>query len=644
LDAVEKLESGGAAKKGKKRLPLIIGVVVLIALVPLGMWIMNQKTGKTNCTEAANPYTIVVADFMQENPAFARRVVTNLLENFPVSQNEVGISPLGRFLDPLKAKVDTFDQVVQKNCVEKGIILYGTLDELGGERLFNGFIKLEGLKDASIAAEKVSVEQVVLTNESNLKVPDEINFSISEQARLVSDFTTGLLKYYLGDTTAIAFFQKAIQTANPAKEEKLKDVANLYLGNTYLAAGKAEKALETYDQISEVSPIKTEITWNQSVAHLQLKQFDEAARGFAAYAKIQPLQPKDTLVIREMKKMVEATLPQPEAEAILAPVVAVIPQIIPQEKHQELAEENTTETKKPEKKELTEEDKPAITEKITTEIKAQEDTASLVQTEDKPTDIQREKTEEPKPEQTSDRDQTPGPKMIKITGGTFEMGDDTYTRHQVTLNTFYLSETEITNAQYAAFLNQAQPSSADLGKWIKLASSKIELNGAVYQAKSGYENHPVVYVSWYGATAYCDQMGYRLPTEAEWEYAAGGGASGRTKWAGTNDENTLSQYGVYKASGTAEVKSKKKNRLGLYDMSGNVYEWCQDWYDSDYYQTCLDQGVVNNPKGPSGGTYRVLRGGSWYDNHASYLRVSRRLFSNPSIQHGDYGFRVARTR
>ncbi|MCB0853549.1 MAG: SUMF1/EgtB/PvdO family nonheme iron enzyme, partial [Bacteroidetes bacterium] len=555
LRLIEKLVDKTTLPLRKNRLSLIIGGIALGALILSAIWLISQNPGKTDCYDTARPYTIIVADFMQENPAFARRVVTNLVKNFPSSQGRIGIIPLGRFMDPLKAKADTFAQIVKQNCVDKGIILYGTLDELGEERLFNGFIKLEGLKDISIAAEKVSVDQVVLTNEGNLKVPDEINFSISEQARLVSDFITGLLKYYMGDTTAIIYFQKAIQAISSGSEEKLKDVANIYLGNTYLAAGKADKALETYRQVSETSPVKAEVIWNQSVALFQLEQFKEAAQGFSEYMKIQPLQVKDTILIRGMARIVNATLSKSESEAILMPVAAVIQQVFLEKKSSKA--ENI-------------------------DIRREENNPKVDQ-EGKQAVVQHDRQEQNGVKPKSHIIYTLRPQMINIPGGTFEMGvEDLYDHnkppHKVTIKSFQLSETEVTNAQYAVFLTQTQPTSADLNKWISLSSSKIKFNGKSYQAESDFKNHPVVFVSWYGAKAYCDKMGYRLPTEAEWETPARAGTSSAFDW-GDKPDCTRARYrflpdeACTPAKGSSAMGAYPANAFGLENMHGNVWEW-----------------------------------------------------------------------
>ena len=131
---------------------------------------------------------------------------------------------------------------------------------------------------------------------------------------------------------------------------------------------------------------------------------------------------------------------------------------------------------------------------------------------------------------------------------------------------------------------------------------------------------------------------YRLPTEAEWEYAAGGGSQNRTAWAGTDSESNVSEYGNIDSKKdsyayTSPVGIFKANGLGLHDMSGNVWEWCVDWY-GDYLKQAL-----TNPTGPATGTYRVLRGGSWNytPNHA---RVAYRFTNTPDNRNDNYGFRL----
>jgi formylglycine-generating enzyme required for sulfatase activity len=137
--------------------------------------------------------------------------------------------------------------------------------------------------------------------------------------------------------------------------------------------------------------------------------------------------------------------------------------------------------------------------------------------------------------------------------------------------------------------------------------------------------------------------GYRLPTEAEWEYAARGGGTPSTTgsfaytWAGTNDESSLGSYAWYSSNAstsTHPVGQKTANAQGLYDMSGNVFEWCWDWYDSIGTETVID------PTGPASGTYRVLRGGGWSILNASYCAVAFWHFNPPAYRGGDSGFRV----
>ncbi|MFZ5519490.1 MAG: SUMF1/EgtB/PvdO family nonheme iron enzyme [Candidatus Zhuqueibacterota bacterium] len=228
-----------------------------------------------------------------------------------------------------------------------------------------------------------------------------------------------------------------------------------------------------------------------------------------------------------------------------------------------------------------------------------------------------------------------GIEWVFVPGGTFDMGDtfgegnsDELPVHSVTVSDFYMSKTEVTVAQYRAFCTATNRSMPD---------------------PPGYgwqDNHPIENVNWHDAVAYCEWAGCRLPTEAEWEYAAREGGKkvrfGNGKQVAIAAEiNFQANYkypysitGVYRQEPTP-VASFAPNALGLYDMSGNVWECCSDWYDANYYQNR----VSTNPNGPSYGQARVSRGGSWYYK-ADDCRAANRWWDNPATGNYNRGFRV----
>ncbi|MCB5265040.1 MAG: SUMF1/EgtB/PvdO family nonheme iron enzyme [Candidatus Cloacimonetes bacterium] len=252
-----------------------------------------------------------------------------------------------------------------------------------------------------------------------------------------------------------------------------------------------------------------------------------------------------------------------------------------------------------------------------------------------------------------------------VPGGTFIMGDtrgggysEELPTHSVTLNSFYLSKYLVTQAEYQDIVGSNPARNYGVGP-----------------------NYPVYFVNWYSAITYCNLRslnegltpvytisgstnpaiwgdvptdnnstwnaaicdwtanGYRLPTEAEWEYAARGTINNPDYlYSGSEDLDTVGWYADNNSPrGTKPVGTKAPNMLGLYDMSGNLYEWCWDWWDANYYS----DSPSDNPTGPNSGSYRVLRGGFWEIN-ANFCRVAFRITYDPVNKKNYIGFRVCR--
>ena len=255
--------------------------------------------------------------------------------------------------------------------------------------------------------------------------------------------------------------------------------------------------------------------------------------------------------------------------------------------------------------------------------------------------------------------------FVLVPAGTFQMGSekgesDNKPVHQVTITkSFYMGKYEVTQAEYEKYCSYGG-------------------NSPSLSYGDG-DNYPAYYVSWYDALVYCNKRsmaegltpcysisgstdpkdwgevptssnntwnanGYRLPTEAEWEYAARAGDNtvDSLTYSGTSDEKKLDEYAWYDSNSTIkthEVGTKSPNEFGLYDMSGNVWEWCWNWH-TDSYNAETEGG--SNPTGASSGLYRVSRGGGW-DGNSSNCAVSYRYYSSPNNRYGfSLGFRVVR--
>ena len=237
-----------------------------------------------------------------------------------------------------------------------------------------------------------------------------------------------------------------------------------------------------------------------------------------------------------------------------------------------------------------------------------------------------------------------GAEMVYVPAGEFLMGSeeaeaysDESPEHTVYLDAYWIYKHEVTNEQYAAFLNEMGNQTKVSVTWLDASSTytNIHESGGEWTADSGYEDHPVVQVTWYGAQAYCEWAGGGLPTEAQWEKAARGEDGQTYPWGEASPNCDLAQYGDC-SGGTKPVGSYPNgaSMYGALDMAGNVWEWVADWYDADYYENSPSQ----NPTGPASGTYRVLRGGSWLNN-GGFLRASLRVRNYPGNSSSIIGFR-----
>ncbi|WP_030899697.1 formylglycine-generating enzyme family protein [Streptomyces sp. NRRL F-5126] len=280
--------------------------------------------------------------------------------------------------------------------------------------------------------------------------------------------------------------------------------------------------------------------------------------------------------------------------------------------------------------------------------------------------------------------------QVLLAGGEFAMGDgfgegypaDGETPvHAVRLPSFHIDATAVTNANFATFVKATghvtdaerygssavfhlavdAPSSDILGGaagapwWVNVRGAHWRRPDGARSDTKGRDNHPVVHVSWNDAAAYARWAGKRLPTEAEWEYAARGGLSGRRYpwgddltpggrwrcniWQGRFPDVNTAEDGYLT---TAPVKAYRPNGFGLWNTSGNVWEWCGDWFSPSYYA----ESATDAPQGPQAGTARVIRGGSYlcHDSYCNRYRVAARSSNTPDSSSGNMGFRCANDR
>jgi serine/threonine-protein kinase len=258
---------------------------------------------------------------------------------------------------------------------------------------------------------------------------------------------------------------------------------------------------------------------------------------------------------------------------------------------------------------------------------------------------------------------TDGMTMVYVPAGQFKMGSDDLDEclysnpaHDVSIDAFWIDQTEVTNSMFAKFLNDQGNQLNDGIAWLEPGSGHrgikygyIEEHNDSFSTLDGYDDYPVIEVSWYGAAAYCAWIGGRLPTEAEWEYAARGPDGNQYPWGNTFDGERVNYCDKYcpeswkdktfidGAIRWTDVGSYPEgvSWCGALDMAGNVWEWVNDWWSENYYTNS----PTDNPDGPESGDFRIGRGGSWYDEGWRMNSICRKGLQSSSARMHWVGFR-----
>ena len=245
--------------------------------------------------------------------------------------------------------------------------------------------------------------------------------------------------------------------------------------------------------------------------------------------------------------------------------------------------------------------------------------------------------------------------LIKVEGGKFMMGSnrDSSTKpiHEVQIQNFYIGKYPITNQQYLPFLQEMENQEKEGRRWVNLDGKYervrcgIKKQESIFYCVNGLEHHPMIFVNWYGAKAYCKWLSkktdhtYRLPSESEWEYAARGGRYNQELiYSGSNK---LKEIGWFDLNSHREIKPvglKLPNKLGLYDMSGNVWEWCADYWHDNYKGAPKDGSTWLKGEEKD---LPVIRGGSW-DISCNYCSIGDRGNWDKDVEELNIGFRIAR--